>query len=80
MRIYIRSPLKNKILHDHIVVGIADSSQPEHLQMIKDLTTEKVKTLVRQREAVHKDQLTDYIMCLCVCACSLSLQAKGFPS
>ena len=44
----IHSPLHDKILHDHIVVGIADSSLPEHLQMIKDLITEKVKTLVRQ--------------------------------
>ena len=65
MRIYIQ----DEILHDHIVVGIADSSLSEHLQMVKDLTLEKVKTLVRQSEAVHKDQLIDYIMCLYVCVC-----------
>ena len=41
-----------------IVVGIANSSLSERLQMIEDLTLEKAKTLVRQREAVHEQQLT----------------------
>ena len=41
-----------------VVVGIADSSLSERLQMIEDLTLEKAKTLVRQREAVHEQQLT----------------------
>ena len=45
------------MLRDRIVVGIADSSLSERLQMIEDLTLEKAKTLVRQREAVHKQQL-----------------------
>ena len=46
------------MLRDRIVVGIADSSLSKRLQMIEDLTLEKAMTLVRQREAVHKQQLT----------------------
>ena len=44
--------LRDEMLRDRIVVGITDSSLSERLQMIKDLT------LVRQREAVHEQQLT----------------------
>ena len=50
--------LRDEMLRDRIVVGIADSSLSERLQMIEDLTLEKAKTLVRQREAVHEQQLT----------------------
>ena len=46
------------MLRDRIVMGIADSSLSERLQMIEDLTLEKTKTLVRQKEAVHEQQLT----------------------
>ena len=49
--------LRDEMLHDRIVVGIADSSPLERLQMIKDQTLEKAKTLFRQREAVHEQQL-----------------------
>ena len=41
-------------MRDRIVVGIANSSLSERLQMIEDLALEKAKTLVRQREAVHE--------------------------
>ena len=50
--------LRYEMLHDQIIVGITDSSLSECLQMFKDLTLKKAKTLVRQREAVHEQQLT----------------------
>lgn len=48
--------LKEEMIRDRIVVGIRDSSLSEKLQLDADLTLEKVKTLVRQREAVHEQQ------------------------
>lgn len=50
--------LRDEMMRDRIVVGIADSSLSERLQMNKDLTLEKAKTMVRLREAVHEQQLT----------------------
>ena len=49
--------LKDQMIRDRIVVGIRDQSQSERLQMDADLTLEKAKTLVRQREAVHEQQV-----------------------
>lgn len=50
--------LKDQMIRDRIVVGIRDQSQSERLQkMDADLTLEKAKTLVRQREAVQEQQV-----------------------
>ena len=49
--------LKNKMIRDRIVVGIRDQALSEHLQTVADLTLEKAKALVRQREAAHEHQL-----------------------
>ena len=49
--------LKNEMTHDRIVVGIWDQALSERLQTVADLTLEKAKTLVQQREAVHEHQL-----------------------
>ena len=48
---------KDQMIRDRIVVGIHDQAQSERLQMDVGLTLEKAKTLVRQREAVHKQQI-----------------------
>ena len=50
--------LKNELIRDRIVVGIRDTSLSERLQMDPELTLEKAKTLVRQREAVREQQQT----------------------
>ena len=50
--------LKNELIRDRIVVGIRDASLSERLQMDTELTLEKAKTLVRQREAVREQQQT----------------------
>ena len=49
--------LKNEMIRDRIVVGIRDQALSERLQTVADLTLEKAKTLVRQREAAHEHQL-----------------------
>ena len=49
--------LKDQMIRDRIVVGIRDQAQSERLQMDVGLTLEKAKTLVRQREAVHEQQI-----------------------
>ena len=41
---------------DRLVIGIRDCSLSERLQMDPDLTLEKAKQIVRQREAVQKQQ------------------------
>ena len=41
---------------DHLVVGILNTSLSESLQMDANLTLQKVKQIVRQREAVQKQQ------------------------
>ena len=48
--------LKDQMIRDRIVVGIRDRSLSEHLQLDPELTLEKAKTLVRQREAVQEHQ------------------------
>ena len=50
--------LKDEMIRDRIVVRIWDQALSECLQTVADLTLEKAKTLVRQREAVHDHQLT----------------------
>jgi hypothetical protein len=45
--------LKEEMLRDRLVVGIRDLNLSEKLQTDPDLTLEKVKTLVRQKAAVH---------------------------
>ena len=48
--------LRNEMIRDRIVVGIRDEALSERLQLDSELTLEKAKTLVRQREAVHEQQ------------------------
>lgn len=50
--------LKNEMIRDRIIVGIRDQAISKRLQMVADLTLEKAKTLVQQREAAHEHQLT----------------------
>ena len=45
------------MIRDRIVVGIRDQSLSERLQLDSALTLEKAKTLMRQREAVHEQQM-----------------------
>ena len=47
--------MKNQLVQDRLMVGIALS---EHLQMKPELTLEKVKWLICQREAVKEQQAT----------------------
>ena len=53
--------LTSPIIRDRLVVGIQDMFLSERMQMDADLTLEKTKKLVRQREAVkeHKELLGD---------------------
>ena len=48
--------MKSEMLRDRLVVGIRDQSLSEKLQMDSDLTLEKAKKQIRQREAVHEQQ------------------------
>lgn len=48
--------LKGEILRDWLVVGIRDSSLSKPLQLDANLTLEKAKTAIRQKEAVHEQQ------------------------
>ena len=50
--------LKDELIHDRIVVGIKDASLSERLQMDPELTLEKAKTVVRQRQTVREQQVT----------------------
>ena len=45
-----------EIICDRLVVGIRDSSLSECMQMEPDLTLERAKKMVHQREAVHEQQ------------------------
>ena len=47
-------PLRDEMLRDRIVVGIRDAAMSEKLQLDPELTMEKTKRLVRQKEAVHE--------------------------
>ena len=48
--------LRDEMIRDRIVVGIRNRSLSDRLQIESDLTLEKAKTLVRQREAVQEQQ------------------------
>ena len=48
--------MKDELLRDRIVVGIRDKKLSDHLQVDPDLTLEKAKRLVRQREAVKEQR------------------------
>ena len=48
--------LEEEMIRDRLVVGIRDSALSERLQMDADLTLEKAKKQIRQREAVHQQQ------------------------
>ena len=55
--------LKDKLIHDRIVVGIMDASWSEWLQMDPELMLKKAKTVVQQREAagdIERDRLEKY--------------------
>ena len=49
-------PLKEEMIRDRLVVGIRDTGLSERLQMDEQLTLDKAKKLVRQREAVKEQQ------------------------
>lgn len=58
--------MKDQLIRDRLVVGIWDGALSEHLQLEYDLTLDKAKKLICQREAVrmqqvilHKPQTTD---------------------
>lgn len=46
--------LKDELLRDRLVVGIQDQKLSQQLQMDADLTLEKAKKLIRQKEAVKE--------------------------
>ena len=46
--------MRDQMIRDRLVVGILDRSLSERLQMEPDLTLEKAKKLIRQREAVKE--------------------------
>ena len=48
--------LKEEMVRNRIVDGIRDSALSEKLQLDSELTLEKTKKLVRQKEAVHEHQ------------------------
>ena len=48
--------LKDQLIRDRIVVGIRNQALSEQLQSDPELTLEKAKTLVRQREAIRDQQ------------------------
>ena len=48
--------LKDKMIRDMLVVGIQDMALSEKLQLDTELTLEKAKKVIRQREAVHEHQ------------------------
>ena len=48
--------LKDDLIRDRIVVGIRDKALSERLQLDPELTLEKAKQIVRQREAVQEQQ------------------------
>ena len=48
---------KDQMIRDRLVVGIRDNSLSERLQMDAELTLEKAMKTIRQREAVHEQQM-----------------------
>ena len=47
---------KEEMLRDRLVVGIRDAAMSQKLQMDAELTLEKAKKSIRQKEAVHEQQ------------------------
>ena len=45
--------LKDELIRDRLVVGILDKKTSQHLQLDPDLTVDKAKTTIRQKEAVR---------------------------
>ena len=73
--------LKDQMIRDRIVVGIRDRALSEKLQMDPDLTLEKAKTQVRQREAVHEqEQILKQPVETSVAAVHHKTTYKGNPS
>ena len=50
--------MKDELICDCLVVGIQDNALSERLQMEPELTLDKAKRLIRQREAVKEQQET----------------------
>ena len=50
--------MEAEMIRDRLVVGIRDSALSERLQLDPELTLEKAKKTIRQREAVHEQQRT----------------------
>lgn len=48
--------MKAEMICDRLVVGIKDTALSEQLQIDPDLTLDKAKRKIRQREAVHEQQ------------------------
>ena len=48
--------MKDQLIRNRLVVGIQDGALSERLQLESDLTLDKAKTLIRQREAVRGQQ------------------------
>ena len=48
--------MEAEMIRDRLVVGIRDTPLSERLQLDADLTLEKAKKAIRQREAVHEQQ------------------------
>ena len=48
--------MEAEMIRDRLVVGIRDTSLSERLQLDPELTLEKAKKAIRQREAVHEQQ------------------------
>jgi len=48
--------MKDELIRDRLVVGIRDNALSERLQMEPDLSLDKAKRLIRQREAVKEQQ------------------------
>ena len=49
--------MESEMIRDRLVVGIRDSALSERLQLDADLTLDKAKKQIRQREAVQEQQL-----------------------
>ena len=66
--------LKEEIIRDRLVVGIRDAALSQQLQLDSELTLEKTKKKIRQREAVGEQQrelkgpaeeLSSWKRCMC---------------
>ena len=52
------SMMKDKLVQDRLMVGIRDNALLKRSQMEAELTLDKVKRLIRQREAIKEQQAT----------------------